>query len=232
MSDFQLTSLEVGTLRTEVAKVLRREILDGRFKPGEKLVEATIADRLGVSRGPVREALHQLEEEGLVTHNPRRGATVTEIGPIDAREIYTLRAELEAVAVGFLTSAFSAETIAEMETCVKDMRKAEDEGDITVIYELDRRFHEAIVREAKHSRLHIFWSKLNSQVGSLLLGLLNWGVAKPEEVAGRHQLVLDAVKSGDRDKAIEAIREHYIVPGETLVSLMDKGPVQILGSQD
>jgi len=221
MKDLSPVRLEVTALHMEVARVLRSEILDGVFKPGEKLIEATIASRLGVSRGPVREALRQLEEEGLVTHHPRRNATVTEIGPADAREIYTLRAELEAVAIRFLDRGFSAETIAEMQRCIEGMRKAD--GDIATVYELDREFHAAIVREAGHNRLYLAWSKLNSQVGSLFLALLDWGAAGPTHVADRHQEVLDAIRSGDREKAIEAIQNHYIKPGENLVSLMNRG---------
>ena len=113
-----LVETEHASLGQEIAGQLRQAIIEGRIAPGERLVEASIAERLGVSRGPVRDAILELQRQGLVVNAPRRSAFVVEVSKDDIEEIYTLRMVLEAFAARLAAQRITAEQCQQLQETV------------------------------------------------------------------------------------------------------------------
>lgn len=130
------------TARDYVADEVRRGIVRGQFKPGEKLNPNELAEHFGVSQTPAREAIQLLATEGLVRHDPFRGARVAELTAEEYEELYLMRVGLEELAARLGAEAISDEGIAEMERLLAEMASAVESGDIDLFYERDREFHQ------------------------------------------------------------------------------------------
>ena len=143
-SSFSLPGpLNVMNLRDHIEQQLHKAMVNGVIKPGDRLVESTIADQLGVSRAPVREALAGLERDGVVVHIPRRGYFVVEFTDKDVEEIYSLRLVLEREALRRAVGRFTKEHLIEMECLIDDLGEAaRQQSDPVRIVELDLLFHE------------------------------------------------------------------------------------------
>ena len=129
------------TLREQIAEILRKKILSGEIKPGERLIEAEISEEYQVSRGPVREALRQIEEEGLITYLSHKGCIVRELTYEDMQESYLIRSALEMLAVEIYEANLPKEYEDEIEEIIKEMEGASNLKDVYSIVELDERFH-------------------------------------------------------------------------------------------
>lgn len=211
----QLT--QARTLRLEVVELLRRAILRGEFKPGDRIVEAEVAAHLGISRGPVREAVRQLEQEGLVTYYPHRGCCVTTLSPGDAWEIYTLRAELEAFAFTLAGGKVSKETLDQMESIAGKLVERAKDDDAAGMVELDLEFHGLICQAGNHQRLYQTWANLDSLIWGLFFTVTNARIVSLMQSAHRHFEVVRALRSGDLELGCRAIREHYLKTGQQLI---------------
>lgn len=197
------------TLSDEVVLRLRQAILDGHIAPGEQLRETRLADYMRVSRGPIREALRKLEQEGLVIVRPNGRAYVARLSPEDLREVYTLRAALERLAVQWACVNATPEDLDEMQAVVDTMAEYIERGiSEKEAAELDLRFHDIIYRAARHQRLYQHWSRLRPQIHVFLLSR---NVANPDfraHAVHGHQDVLNAIRSGDEAKAMAVIETH------------------------
>src|SRR5690348_4650757 len=142
------------TLAQSTAELLRERLLSGAFAPGERLVEAEIARQLGISRGPVREALARLRAEGLAYEEPRRGSFVAALSAEDVREIYELRAALETQAARLLIQRGDGAAFARLDGIVAGLRRAAEEDDRAGFAALDAEFHEELCRSSGNNRLH------------------------------------------------------------------------------
>ena len=136
--------LDYRTLRENVADEIRMKILNGDMKPGDKIIEQELASEFGISRGPVREALRQLEQEGMVEYSRNVGCSVKHIGMDDVYEIYYMRANYEMMAVRLYNAPFPRETIEKMEQVLEQMKQLHKE-EYRKVFELDNEFHEAIL---------------------------------------------------------------------------------------
>ncbi len=134
--------LDYRTLRENVADEIRMKILNGDMKPGDKIIEQELASEFGISRGPVREALRQLEQEGMVEYSRNVGCSVKHIGMDDVYEIYYMRANYEMMAVRLYNAPFPQETIEKMEQVLEQMKQLHKE-EYRKVFELDNKFHEA-----------------------------------------------------------------------------------------
>ncbi|MFR2253891.1 MAG: GntR family transcriptional regulator, partial [Clostridium sp.] len=128
--------LDYRTLRENVADEIRMKILNGDMKPGDKIIEQELASEFGISRGPVREALRQLEQEGMVEYSRNVGCSVKHIGMDDVYEIYYMRANYEMMAVGLYNAPFPQETIEKMEQVLEQMKQLHKE-EYRKVFELD-----------------------------------------------------------------------------------------------
>jgi DNA-binding GntR family transcriptional regulator len=205
--DFAPTPRRV--LTDDVVDSIRNAILSGRIKPGARLIEEDLAASLKVSRGPVRQAIFRLQQEGLVVHEPHRGATVGQISEEDISEIYNLRLALERLAIEQAIRKAGGRELAEVEAVLKRFSAMPRET-VTrrLVAELDIEFHDAIFRAAGSARLYRAWETLRSQLMMFLL----LRDALPEDYLDSwhrdHQRLVDVIRGGDIALAQETIEEH------------------------
>ncbi|WP_232778599.1 GntR family transcriptional regulator [Carbonactinospora thermoautotrophica] len=195
-------------LTDAVAVNIRQAILAGRFAPGQQLREVELAQELQVSRGPVREALIRLEQEGLVQVRWHRGATVVRLSLADAEEVYTLRAALETLAVRFAVLRATDAEIDELEALVNQMQEAVDAGRHRELIELDVEFHDRIYRASRHQRLITAWNGLRSQVALFLLNRQAVSHDYPEVVVTEHAAIARALRAREEAPLQELVEEH------------------------
>lgn len=204
-----LPQLKVSAIRDGVADAIRSALLHGRFQPGAGLSEVALAAELNVSRGPVREALLVLAQEGLLVHHQNRGFSVLEFSERDLAAIETVRVPLEAIALKLARDRITAEGVERLESLRDNLValfEAEQQGEV-VQAELD--FHSAIWQESGNPWL----------VGSLrriMVPCFTYGTAfkmRPPELTAAamehiHSLYIDYIKGKDRHQAEECVRIH------------------------
>ena len=198
--NLQVTMDEFLPLRDVVFNTLRQAILTGELKPGERLMEIHLANKLGVSRTPIREAIRKLELEGLVNIIPNKGAYVTGISDKDVHDIYMIRSMLEGLCVRWATEHITQEQLEELDEIILLSEYHMDKGHSDQLTELDGRFHQ-ILYEASQSRIldHVL-SDFHKYVQ-----LARRTSVKTEERAiksiGEHNEILNAIKAKDAEKA-------------------------------
>ncbi|ADJ45178.1 GntR family transcriptional regulator [Amycolatopsis mediterranei S699] len=193
-------------LADEVADRVRDAIFDGGYAPGGQLREVELAEALGVSRGPVREALLKLEREGLVRSEWHRGATVTTLSAEDVAELDSLRAALEHLAVELVVERAGEDALAAIDAVVRRMDRAADEHEMV---RCDLEFHDAVYAAAGHRRLLEAWCAIRSQVHLFLLTRI--GVATDGYLAGipaEHRELAAALRARDRETVLALFAEH------------------------
>ncbi len=206
------------SLATEIATRLRAAILNGQFGPGERLREELLAETMGVSRGPIREALSQLEHQGLVTLRRNRGAFVARLSREDVDEVYSLRLVLERLAMQRAIQ-FAKETQLDAMQAVVDRTATYAERGITEqeAAELDVSFHDLIYGASNHKRLYDCWANLRPQIHIMLLSR---NVANPdfrEQAVSSHQHILDALRDRDVPRALALTQEHLQIAYDRVV---------------
>lgn len=221
MSAQVLEQVPHKSLREAARSAIRHAILRGDLKPGQRLVESDIAEQMGMSRAPVREALRQLETEGLVVSEPHRGTFVTELSATDMWEIYTLRAAIERLAVDIVTEKASAETLAQLQQAVADMSQAAREGDLTRLATLDMSFHEMLCRASGHSRLLDIWLSMTAQIRTFI-NLVNTLYLPADKVVRLHTEVVEHIQNGRAEEAGQALARHILEAGEHIRQEWDK----------
>ena len=212
--------LDYRTLRENVADEIRMKILNGDMKPGDKIIEQELASEFGISRGPVREALRQLEQEGMVEYSRNVGCSVKHIGMDDVYEIYYMRANYEMMAVRLYNAPFPQETIEKMEQVLEQMKQLHKE-EYRKVFELDNEFHEAILDLVSFKRLKKAWEDLN--YGNIVTGY-NMEIDS-EQVIKRQYLIhelLNACKTGTPAQVEQAIADHYLGGVEKLIQKVNK----------
>lgn len=203
-------------LHRRVAEALRAEIVGGILQPGDRLVELRIAHQLGVSQGPVREALRLLEREGLVVHQPRRGVYVTRLSWRDIDEIYSMRAALEGMAARRALRYMRPADFAVLERLLTEMATAADAGETIARIDAAVRFHEAICQFSAHERLLHTWRSMIAQTSHYahVAGLFT---ADRQHDVALHREIYDALCTGDPDIAEAVARRHAQHAGRDLL---------------
>jgi DNA-binding GntR family transcriptional regulator len=203
-----------------VYKKLREAILNGDLVPGERLIESAIADEIGASRAPVREAINRLANEGLVKSIHRRGTYISTLDKHDAWEVYTLRAALERIAFGLAPHQIPSDIRDKLQSIVDEMKSQVPDGDVVTLSDLDMRFHETIVRLAGHKRLLDAWLSLIDQIRLLSRRVIKTQYPDFDVVAKRHQLLLDVLCNGtEEDRMIEIEKHIHSVADRVLPEL-------------
>lgn len=202
-----LALLRSRSLAGAVQQEIERAILRGELTPGAKLNEATIAEGLGVSRGPVREALRMLETAGLVQQEKNRGAFVRHIALDEALEIYDLRAMMEEAVGRALATSVTPAQLRALRAQVEAMRRASRSGDVDAYHLLNLDFHNQLVDFAGNRKLAETYRRLINELS--LFRRLNLADAKllPPSAA-EHDAILKAIESSDAERAGRALREH------------------------
>jgi GntR family transcriptional regulator, rspAB operon transcriptional repressor len=189
---------------------LEDAILSGRMRPGERLVEAWIAEQLQVSRTTVREALLKLEHEGYAVSKPRRGTFVTRLAREDALDLCYSRALLESFAVSSGYASLDAALIDKLEACLERMSVCRLPDDVPTLIQIDLAFHRPLIELGGSRRLAELWSSLNGQIGALFLTSLENQHASIGDVIAFHHQLLSALRSGDAQIAQQAVIDHYV----------------------
>ena len=206
-ANFQVNMDEYLPLRDVVFNTLRQAILRGELKPGERLMEIQLADKLGVSRTPIREAIRKLELEGLVLMIPRRGAEVAEITEKSLRDVLEVRGALEELAVKLACQKITDEQIAELRVAEKEFEQALSSGDVTIYAEADVKFHDVIYRATDNQRLIQLLFNLREQMYRYRVEYL-----KREEAHGtlliEHKRIIETITNRDMDAAVDAVCKH------------------------
>jgi DNA-binding GntR family transcriptional regulator len=221
-----------ASLAAAIRSRLREAILRGDFAPGEHLREVDIAARHEVSRGPVREALLQLEQEGLVMLRRNRGAVVARLARTDLEEVYSLRMALERLAVARAARLGSDSDFAAIDAVLHEFRGSGSDQPLTEQQAADQdvRFHDAVYRAAHHARLYASWSSLRSQVYVLLLGRNVAGLDFREDTYMSHLELAYMIRARDEVRVVAAIERHLQAsyarvlasyPDEALIDLAD-----------
>ena len=171
------------------------------------MIEVDLAEDMGVSRTPVREAIRKLEKEGLVTIEPRKGAYASDISTEDMVNVLTVREELEALAAGIAASRITGEQISRMEHLTDLYAQAIEANDTAAIIDYDEQFHQAIVSVTDNRTLIQFVSNLQELV--LRFRYLYYeDFSRYRNMPEEHHHIIDALKSGDEKRASEVVREH------------------------
>ncbi|WP_406856042.1 MULTISPECIES: GntR family transcriptional regulator [unclassified Alsobacter] len=202
--------------------LIEQAILVGDFAPGEKLEEVALAQRFGVSRTPVREALHQLSAAGLVDSRPRRGAFVASVTPERLIEMFEVMAELEAYAAKLAARRLTPEAEAEIVEAHRACKAALGKDPDAYYYE-NERFHFAIFHASRNGFLIEQASALHRRLKPyrrLQLRVRNRVAASFAE----HEAIVAAIRSGKAKKAATLIRDHIAVQGERFADLMASLP--------
>jgi len=201
-----LTPVEPSTIADAVAAKLREAIITGVFAPGQKLAEPALAESLGVSRSPVREALLRLEGEGLVRGQRNQSCYVWQPTEADVEEILSLRIMLEALAAEWAMHQLDAQDFAHLETILARTEAAIHAGEHLRVVEEDRNFHEYIILRAGHTRLLAWWKQIISQWEVLIYRRLQNDPTVVHTVLSDHQVLLDALRSRDLERVVGAHR--------------------------
>ncbi len=201
------------TLRDWVFECLRTSIVSGDLAPGQRIVEADLAKQLDVSKSPVREAILQLKQDGLVIDAPKgRGVVVAPLKPSDVREIYAVREALEGLAVRILAADPQPERLATLRAIVDRMRQALDEGDVRRQFELDVEFHTSLCHATGNRRLHDLFSSLRPDLQRIFLFAVNAMTLEdhdsPRQALVEHEELLQAIADGDADLAAARLSAH------------------------
>ncbi len=222
--ELAFTPRQRRVLTDDVADAIRDAILSGKIAPGARLIEDDLASSLNVSRGPIRQAIFRLQQEGLVIHEAHRGATVAHVSEEDIAEIYSLRTALERLAVAEACRRADAEDLVPLEAILVLFRST-PRGEITrkKVAELDIDFHDALFRAAHHKRLYRAWQGLRSQIMVFLL----LRDALPDDYLDSwhrdHRKLLDVIRARDVAGAIEAIETHIGGALSRLRAMLAKG---------
>ena len=209
--------LENRTLREQVADHLREEILSSRLAPGEELSEVALARSLGISRGPLREALGQLAAEGLVTIVPRRGAVVKRLTRQEFVDAYQVREALESLAIKLAVPRLTDAERAELRRMSEQMERAAAAGDTDRFFEINRHFHARLVHASGNSKLEEVHGQLVAQMGRLMKKSVELR-GGTRQSAAEHRSILEAVDAGDPARAAQLLEEHIEVPQRVLRS--------------
>jgi len=201
--------LQSSSLTNVVQQEIERAILQGEYEPGSKLIEAALAEKMGVSRGPVREAFRMLEEAGLVRNEKNRGVFVRDIPIAEAVEIFDLRAAMDELVGRKLAADITPAQQKELKRLVDAMEKAVKAEDAREYHLLNLRFHDRLVEMAGNSKLTAIYRKLIKELSLFRRLNLADGWLMPIS-ASEHRAIIKAIASGDAEAAGRAMFDHVM----------------------
>ena len=207
-------------LREVVCESLREAIRSGVLKPGERIMEIQLAEELGVSRTPVREAIRKLELEGYVVMMPRRGTYVASMSIRDINEIFEIRTALESLSNGLAADHITDDELEHLQRLLVIIGGYIKDGNIEKIVETDIEFHDLLYHAARNERLVGIISNLRDQLTRFRTLSMSYP-GRLEETLEEHRLIVDAIASGDRKAASRAAERHMENSEKTLLKAME-----------
>lgn len=218
-TNFNVTMNEYLPLRDVVFKTLRQAILRGELKPGERLMEIQLANKLGVSRTPIREAIRKLELEGLVLMIPRKGAEVADITEKSLMDVLEVRRALEELSVQLVCDRITEEEIKELIAAAEEFKKVLKSNDITEIAEADVRFHDVIYFATKNQKLIQLLNNLREQMYRYRVEYL-----KNEDVHSQlireHEEIIEHISKREKEEAARIVCKHIDNQVDTVMDVI------------
>lgn len=209
-----MSAVSRPVLREQVKDHILRRIVSGEYGPGERLVETRIAQELGVSQAPVREALRDLGQLGCVVYEPHRGCSVRAFSRADLLEAFPVRAALEALGARQAAVHMTDGQIGALEDLLDEMRAAAETGDVHGQSSANARFHATIVHAARNATLERQWALLEPFSRTYIT------VSQPgidlQELTERHVPILEALRRRDPDAAAAAMEAHLMDAADDL----------------
>ncbi len=206
-------------LRDVVVESIRQAIISGQFPPGMRLMELQLAEEMGVSRTPVREAIRKMELEGLAVMIPRRGAYVADISIKDINEVYEVRTALDVLSAGLAAERIEKSEIQEMRVLLAEEAALVEAKDYPKIIDNDTAFHDVIYRASGNTRCMNIISNLREQITAIRGRSMPYP-GRVEIMLKEHQAIFDAIAAGKVEKAQEAVRTHMENAEQTLLKVI------------
>ncbi|MGI6359324.1 MAG: GntR family transcriptional regulator [Bacillota bacterium] len=194
-------------LREIVFEHLREAIITGKLRPGERLMEMQLAEEMGVSRTPVREAIRKLELEGLVIMVPRRGAYVSDLTIKDVAETYEIRSALESLAAGLAAERITADESEELERILVQIGQCIANNDVKRSLELDEQFHNLLYQASKNDRLVQIINNLREHIQRFRATSMSTP-GRLEAVFNEHMKIAEAISERNAELAERLAQEH------------------------
>lgn len=208
-------------LRDEVFQTLRTEILTGQLLPGERLMELHLASRLGVSRTPIREAIQMLEQEGLVTMIPRRGAEVARINARIVKDVLELRRALDVLCAELACERISPEDKERLKDACKAFENSTKQGSVIDVASRDVELHNIITTATANEKLIALINNLSQQIYRFRFEYL-----KEEKIYGalveEHRAIYQAIVDGDKEAAARAARVHIDNQEKSIIQMLER----------
>ena len=216
LNELKFNSNEYLPLRDVVFNTLRQAIITGEFAPGERLMEIALAERLGVSRTPVREAIRKLELEGLVVMIPRKGAEVAQITEKDLRDSLEVSCNLEELAVKLACERITGEGEEKLKLALEDFKQAVEKQDFQNIVDSDIAFHDVIFEATQNHRLMQIASNLREQVYRYRVQYIKDDKLHPV-LEEEHRMIVDYILKKDVQNAVNTMKKHIINQEEGVI---------------
>ncbi|KKM09313.1 GntR family transcriptional regulator [Clostridiales bacterium PH28_bin88] len=186
-------------LREIVFETLREAIISGRLRPGERMMEVQLAEEMGVSRTPVREAIRKLELEGFVVMIPRKGAYVADISTKDIADVFEIRGALESLAAGLAADRIADSELEELERLLVQVSECAEVQDLERLVEVDTQFHDVLYKASRNERLAQIISTLREQIQRFRKTSMG-SPGRMRETLEEHRKIVDAIS--DRNVAL------------------------------
>lgn len=206
-------------LREAVCETLRDAIRKGILEPGERLMEVQLADELGISRTPVREAIRKLEQEGYVIMMPRRGTYVSDISTNDVKEIFEIRSALESLATGLAARRIEPDELETLQNLLIEIEGYIAKNDIEKIVETDIKFHGLLYKVSRNERLVNIINNLKEQLARFRTLSMSYP-GRLQETLEEHSEMVEAIANGDVSAARDAAEHHMERAEKTLLKAM------------
>ncbi|MBQ7432187.1 MAG: GntR family transcriptional regulator [Lachnospiraceae bacterium] len=219
LNNLKLNMEEYLPLRDVVFKTLRQGILKGELAPGERLLEVQLAERLGVSRTPVREAIHKLAQEGLVVLIPRKGAEVASISEKSLRDVLEVRMALETLAVRLACERMTEEELLELKQRMQAFEEAVSADDLLEITKRDEEFHDTIYAGTHNEKLVIMINNLREQMYRYRMEYIKER-DKRQMLVQEHQEITDCICKKHAEEAKQAIYRHIDNQVQTVAQII------------
>lgn len=228
----RLTPLARSSLADEVADLLREKILNGEFTPGIRLVEAEIARQLGISRGPVREALATLKAEGLTRETRGRGSYVRVLSPEDVNEIYDMRATLETGAIRLVLERGDIGALEQLERALGGMKVAALANDRSLFVESDLYFHEELCRVSENTRLLEAWQSQVALLRALFRLEIHELIDDPMSLYEDHARIVTSMREQRFEAASRSCWSLFRQTSELVGKALGEGQARTTGGVD
>ena len=217
-------------LREVVCETLRDAVRRGVLKPGERLMEIQLAEELGVSRTPVREAIRKLELEGYVIMMPRRGTYVADLSIRDINEVFEIRTSLESLASGLASERITEDELEKLQRLLVQIGAYIESGDMENIVRTDTEFHDLLYQASRNARLVGIISNLREQLTRFRTTSMSYP-GRLKATLEEHRKIVEAIAQGDEKAARKAAEHHMEKSEQTLLASIKAEEKRVKGAE-